>query len=168
MSFYILLSVLSIVIVSFGLILLLTVLILSFVCFTELAHVILSQPYVLVEPKFMHGLNNVISLDSVPLFALTNLIGFTRHEQNEFSDTLLHGLFSFFRDLSGVFASSFSIEILLTIIPQSFVVCLSLIFGLKTWIKERVFSLVLPFAVLPLFLWWVQSILHDSKYVCYR
>ena len=117
MSFYILMRVLSIVIVSFGLILLLTVLILSFVRFTELAHVILRQPNVLIKPKFMHGLDYVIPLDSVSLFALTNLIGFTRHKQNEFSDAFLHGLFSLFRDLSGVFASSFSIEILLTIIP---------------------------------------------------
>ena len=168
MSFYFLLRVLSIVIVSFGLILLLTVLILSFVRFTELAHVILSQPYVLVEPKFMHGLDYIITLDSISLFALTNLIGFTRHKQNKFGDTFLHGLFSFFRDLSGVFASSFSIKILLTIITQSFIVSLSLIFCLKTWIKERVFSLVLPFAILPLFLRRMQGILHDSKYVCYR
>ena len=116
MSFYILMHILSIVIVSLGLILLLTVLILSFVRLTELAHVILGQPYVLVKPKFMHRFDYVISLDSISLFTLTNLIGFTRHEQNEFSDTFLHGLFSFFGDLSGIFASSFSIEILLTII----------------------------------------------------
>ena len=96
MSIYILLTILSIVNVSFGLILLLTVLILSFVCFTELAHVILSKPYVLVEPKFMHGLDYVVTLHSISLFALANLIGFTRHKQNKFSDTFLHGLFGFF------------------------------------------------------------------------
>ena len=117
MSFYILMHILSIVIVSLGLILLLTVLILSFVRLTELAHVILGQPYVLVKPKFMHRFDYVISLDSISLFTLTNLIGFTRHEQNEFSDTFLHGLFSLFRDLPSVFAASFSIEIFLAIIP---------------------------------------------------
>ena len=74
-----------------------------------LVHVILGQPNVLVEAKLLHSFDYVVSLNGVPLLPSADLICLTGHEQQELSDTLLHGFFGFFGNLTRVLAACFCI-----------------------------------------------------------